>query len=31
MKSKLFLLSLVALTFAFTACNKNQDEPCIFN
>lgn len=27
MKSKLFLLSLVALTFAFTACNKNQDEP----
>lgn len=27
MKSKLFLLSLVALTLAFTACNKNQDEP----
>lgn len=27
MKSKFFLLSLVALTLAFTACNKNQDEP----
>lgn len=27
MKSKLFLLSLVALALAFTACNKNQDEP----
>ena len=27
MKSKLFLLSLVALMLAFTACNKNQDEP----
>lgn len=27
MKSKFFLLSLVALALAFTACNKNQDEP----
>lgn len=27
MKSKIFLLSLAALTLAFTACNKKKDEP----
>lgn len=27
MRSKVFLLSLMALSLAFTACNKKQDEP----